>query len=468
MQDTQTKLQQDFWQAYERFLKAGLVTEAPNPKTAHLSDLAQKALPQAYEILRELDLHVIDYVAQQTEAIKNLQVLCSNAKRVILVGCGASGRIAAQVEYWCEQSRRGGMVRAILAGGDITLIEAIESCEDNPEFARQQMALVNLGKDDVVIGLSAGGESPFILEALRFAQDKTSAKPILICCNPIQALVERDAHHPVGDSRFETIALVVGEMALTGSTRMQATTAMTLLLILVLIPEQFNLAAWRESYRQVDFQAFCGLTIWEAERFQKDERITYHADSSMALPILADLTERAPTFNIQNLLHASLILDDTKDARDAWQKLLGRSPMALNFESFPKTTMDYLLTFDLSTKAEDSFYKVSLKKAYPEYFDLSRRPGVTAVERDFLLRLILVNHSTLVMGRLGFYTGNLMTSVKPANFKLMDRTIRYVQFLAEQQTGAKPDYKIVANQLFELMPNLQPGESIVYRILAAL
>lgn len=477
-------LEQGFWQAYQRFLKTTLITEQPNPQTAQLSELAKSDLPKAYAILQKLDLHAIDVViAQQVEIEKfkaNLAGIAKQKGRLILVGCGASGRIAAQVEYWAQlvqnhkDSQYGCKVEAVLAGGDITLIEAIESCEDNPEFARKQMALLNLTENDWVIGLSASGEAPYILEALHFAQSRTKQKPVLICCNSIEALLERDPNHLAGDARFEVISLIVGEMALTGSTRMQATTAMTLFLVLALFEDQFNVRRWRNLYASLDFSIFCGLTIWEASHFQKAERVTYHATSDMALPILADLTERAPTFNLPRIYHqgdaqdrapVGLILDDADNAKEAWYQLLDRAPKALNFIGFAKTSMDYLLGFDLSKEGIDSLWKIDIKKAFPELLDIRRRNDTTLIEIHFLLRLILVNHSTLVMGRCGFYTGNLMTSLKPANFKLIDRAIRYVQFLYAQKYAKEIAYREVAEVLFALIPNLKPQESIVFRVL---
>src|SRR4051812_4491451 len=95
-------LETGFWQAYQHFLKTPLLTEQPNPRTQHLSDLAKNDLPAAYALLRQLDLHTIDCVAKKTEAIRNFRQKAQQAKRIILVGCGSSGRIAMQLEAWAR------------------------------------------------------------------------------------------------------------------------------------------------------------------------------------------------------------------------------------------------------------------------------------------------------------------------------------------------------------------------------
>jgi hypothetical protein len=43
-----------------------------------------------------------------------------------------------------------------------------------------------------------------------------------------------------------------------------------------------------------------------------------------------------------------------------------------------------------------------------------------------LLKIVLNNISTLIMGRMGRYESNIMTYVKPTNYKLIDRSTRYV------------------------------------------
>lgn len=474
-----------FWEAYARFLKTPLVTEEPNPFTADLSRLAESDLPEAYRRLQELDLYAIDAVLKRQPDIEKYQSrfakILHHEGRIILVGCGASGRIAAQIAYWARFNKKcDNAVVAVLAGGDITLIEAIESCEDNPEFAARQLAGLNLNARDCVIGLSASGESPFILAALRYAKDKTKARPLLICANPVAALLERDFNHPAGDEQFEVVSLTVGQMALTGSTRMQATTAMTLFLVLTLLQADFDIQAWRSFYAGLDFTGLCPLTVWEAEQYRAARKVTYYTSSDLALPVLADMTERSPTFNLPRLYHDSdgedhallgLSLVDTHDSMDAWKKLLGRLPEALEYPDFPKTGMAYLLGFDLSRTGKGARLLITLKKdrlSLKADTELAWQIDVAALnffEIQFFLRLILVNHSTLVMGCLHFYEGNLMTSLKPANYKLIDRAVRYIQFLYHQQTGKQLDYKSAAATVLKLLPTLKPQESIVFRAL---
>jgi N-acetylmuramic acid 6-phosphate etherase len=89
------------------------------------------------------------------------------------------------------------------------------------------------------------------------------------------------------------------------------------------------------------------------------------------------------------------------------------------------------------------------------------------VEAHLLLKLMLNAHSTLLMGRLGRYEDNVMTWVRPANNKLIDRAIRYVRLLAARR-GLQPSYEEACRALFRVMVDLKPDQSVVLRTLEAL
>ena len=74
--------------------------------------------------------------------------------------------------------------------------------------------------------------------------------------------------------------------------------------------------------------------------------------------------------------------------------------------------------------------------------------------------MILNSHSTLVMGRLGRYEGNVMTWVRPSNNKLIDRTIRYVDLLLRRK-GIACGYETIAQTCFDLMDSVPEDQSLV-------
>jgi len=46
-----------------------------------------------------------------------------------------------------------------------------------------------------------------------------------------------------------------------------------------------------------------------------------------------------------------------------------------------------------------------------------------------IMKMALNNLSTIIMGRMNRYESNIMTYVKPTNYKLIDRATRYVIML---------------------------------------
>ena len=82
---------------------------------------------------------------------------------------------------------------------------------------------------------------------------------------------------------------------------------------------------------------------------------------------------------------------------------------------------------------EKGFYDNKVSSSINLKFDVSSFENDSLDENTFL-KLVLNTHSTLVMGRIGRYYSNMMTYVKPSNYKLIDRTIRYVQNLLKQNS----------------------------------
>jgi len=84
-----------------------------------------------------------------------------------------------------------------------------------------------------------------------------------------------------------------------------------------------------------------------------------------------------------------------------------------------------------------------------------------------VLKMILNAHSTLVMGRLGRFDGNLMTWVKPSNHKLIDRAIRYTDILL-QKKGIRRSYEQIAGACFDLRGNTGEDRPLVFAMMEKL
>jgi N-acetylmuramic acid 6-phosphate etherase len=112
------------------------------------------------------------------------------------------------------------MVQGVIAGGNDAMFRSKEGAEDRPEDGAAAMNAKGVGPADVVMGIAAGGTTPFVRGALERAKE-LGAKTIFLCC------VEKTAGEPRADV---VIRPLTGPEVLTGSTRLKAGTATKLIL----------------------------------------------------------------------------------------------------------------------------------------------------------------------------------------------------------------------------------------------
>jgi N-acetylmuramic acid 6-phosphate etherase len=200
-----------------------LVTEKPNSASANLD--TRSSLEIARIINRE-DARVAGAVArslpQIAKAIDLITEMLSSGGRLIYVGTGTSGRIAALDAAECpptfNTNRK--MVQFIIAGGTKALAEATEASEDSRALGRREMAKKKPSHKDVVVGVAASGRTPFTISAVEYARAH-GAKTVAVVCNRNSPL-ERATHL--------AIVAEVGPEVVAGSTRMKAGTAQKMIL----------------------------------------------------------------------------------------------------------------------------------------------------------------------------------------------------------------------------------------------
>ena len=486
--------QAEFWNEYKRFLHANLITESPNPLSYNLSELCQTDLKEAFEVFKAIELNAINTMVNYIPLIEKLKTdiksCLDGGHKIFLIGCGASGRLAMLLKRIYELENPGipKQIVSVSAGGDTTLIKSIEKFEDCRYFGSQQLLDQGYTYNDLVIGLSAGGESPFILGAVEYANEISKHIPWLVFNNPIDSLLKRNPKHIVAN--INAMCLDVGAMALTGSTRLQATTAMQIAVSLAFSNKNIKheidkIASIIKIFPLADMAT---ITSNEASIIKNNEFVLYSTDNSLlGLSLLADITERSPTFNIipfensteitnKNYSPFYLVLSNADTPRIAWQMLFGKVPTCLGWEDFPATDMVYINGFDLSRnslRANGSYlpnkqHILSLKP-HDERMDITLDGVSISFElpndilcKTIIYKLLLNSHSTLMMGRLGYFSGNMMLSLKPSNFKLIDRAIRYSQFIINKTLDLS--YHEVAELVFKEIEKLQPGQSIVKQV----
>jgi N-acetylmuramic acid 6-phosphate etherase len=146
-------------------------------------------------------------------------------RRLFYIGSGTSGRlgIVDASELPPTYGVPHDVVVGIIAGGDGAIRKAVEFAEDDPNQGWKDLTAQGATAGDVVLGLSASGTTPYVLEALQMAK----ANGLItgsITCNPHSAISKAVAY---------PIEAIVGPEVITGSTRMKAGTAQKLILNMI-------------------------------------------------------------------------------------------------------------------------------------------------------------------------------------------------------------------------------------------
>ena len=201
-----------------------LRTEQPN-SAAH--DLDRKSSLEIAQLINAEDATVATAVRrvlpQIARAIDLVAAALKRGGRLIYVGAGTSGRIAALDAAECPPTFNIDRVEFIIAGGAKALASDSEISEDDSRQGREEMRRRKPGKNDVVIGIASSGRTPFTLAALELARHR-GARTIALTCNRKTPL-ERAAHF--------AIITEVGPEVLTGSSRMKAATAHKMVLNMI-------------------------------------------------------------------------------------------------------------------------------------------------------------------------------------------------------------------------------------------
>lgn len=216
--------------------RSHILTEQRNPRSM---DLHLLSVSECVKLMSEEDIAVITALERARPAItafiEAVEPRFRAGGRLIYIGAGTSGRLGvldaseAPPTFQLEAGR----IIGIIAGGDSALRKSSEGREDDPRGAAPDLAALNLTPGDTILGIAAGGTTPYVLGALELAKSslpgqqqmansQRSSSPLtaLLSCSPIP-------RPPAAD---HLIVLETGPEVLTGSTRMKAGTATKLAL----------------------------------------------------------------------------------------------------------------------------------------------------------------------------------------------------------------------------------------------
>jgi N-acetylmuramic acid 6-phosphate etherase len=200
------------------------LTERRNPRS---STIDTASALEIVDLIGAEDAGVPAAVAKArfeiARCIELIEAAFRGGGRLIYVGAGTSGRLGVLDATECPPTFGSppDMVVGVIAGGPPALVRSVEGAEDDIGAARDAMDALQVGVNDVVIGIAASGTTPFVHAALVRAQSRGARTGLVSCSEPPRELTG------ICDV---CITVLVGPEIVTGSTRMKAGTATKLIL----------------------------------------------------------------------------------------------------------------------------------------------------------------------------------------------------------------------------------------------
>ena len=203
-----------------------LMTEQVNDRSV---DIETQSIGQILHYMNDENRTVTDAIERCIPSIEKVTAAVVQAfekgGRLIYLGAGTSGRLGVLDASECPPTFgvSPDMVVGVIAGGDYALRHAIEGAEDDETIAQEQLKKLGLVKEDVVVGISASGRTPYVVAGLSYAKEVGCYTGAI--SNSPNAVISN-----VADIGIEAIT---GPEVVTGSTRMKAGTAQKLILNMI-------------------------------------------------------------------------------------------------------------------------------------------------------------------------------------------------------------------------------------------
>ncbi|MCY7367350.1 MAG: N-acetylmuramic acid 6-phosphate etherase [Chamaesiphon sp.] len=180
-----------------------LLTEQVNLNSVNLDQLSTLEL---VDLFNKEDINTIDAISgARVELAEAIDLIATNLRqggRLFYIGAGTSGRLGVLDAAECPPTfcTPPELVQGLLAGGAGALVKSSEGLEDIASDGAQAMVDNHIGEHDVVVGITAGGTTPYVHGAIESAKQR-GAKTVFIACvpaNQVASIADIDIRLPVG------------------------------------------------------------------------------------------------------------------------------------------------------------------------------------------------------------------------------------------------------------------------------
>ena len=401
----------DFLENEKQFHLGVLPTEQSNPITKNLSATIEKDTAKGVKTIFQADKYIAKVAGGQFDTpefaafVDDIKRCMDERRKVVFSSVGASGRMAIQMDgawrkFWqdlvakipahrFEFLEMAEVVSSFTTGGDRALVRSVENFEDYMTFGARQVDEADMKPGDVLVALSECGLSASINgSAVRGYE--LGIKTYYLFCNPekilrkyldraravFECIDEYNKNKKKGKDNGKYIVkipLFVGNMAVSGSTRMQVTTVELLAAgaalevaanrwlqenlteqeLSVLNCQFLNLQDYADAFVSMNKQLTSGKALKGLAKMVEFEKETYEAKGLITyithdylLDIMTDTTERQPTFTLppfrkyadkQSEVSWAYIKDPLYPNEVAWEQLFRRPIKGLEW-----TKEDYI------------------------------------------------------------------------------------------------------------------------------
>lgn len=371
------RLSSDFLENEKEYRLGFIEAETSNPKTKTFGETTAKNTYEGVKCLLSVDKDLIDLFKKTLNSKEfdafYADVLYSlkNGGRIIVSGCGSTGRLAMRLENsWrsairnladngFDASEYEDRIVSLMTGGDYTVIRAVESFEDYIQLGQRQARDLNLTENDILVGVTATAETTSILGTAKQALNDGAKVWMIVCSNP-EASVEKlsRAKDVYTHKNTAYIYMKCGGMAVTGSTRMQSSTieqavisACLEMCLCELMDENTDVERHKETlasgfekcvnslFNDSAIKSIVNQVELEAKLYENGGLVTYFADEYL-LDVLTDTTERGPTFctppfkskSMPDAVESwSFVKNPFLNTKEAWTKCFERLPRCIDY-----------------------------------------------------------------------------------------------------------------------------------------
>src|SRR5436190_5244352 len=326
-----------------------------------------------------------------------------------------------------------------MAGVDFALIKAVEGFEDFTAFGKKQIGDLGVSSKDVVFAITEGGETSFVI-GTAWKGVEVGAKVYFVYNNPDDVLckhVER-SREVIEEPRIEKINLTTGPMAITGSTRMQATTIQLSVLLTILemalrdlmrelepdgpcaldpaaVPAQF-LEKLTEMHATLKSEAIleqlAKAVSLEETVYRSGHKNNYFADR-FGIDVLTDTTERSPTYctppfrkfddGTATESWAYLFVPQMETSR-AWERIIKREPKCVEWS---ETEVRALVDDDKAPRTIEIVRKISYAELMRFKVGLDGLPYRKLKPGDCAVGIVSEAEKCSLLGSEGFHRKQL-------------------------------------------------------------